>query len=336
MPTAPIELTLAHSPDPDDAFMWWPITGKINPDATPVAGPEGRAAIDTGRWRFCAVPADIEVLNRRAASPAEQPQYDITALSVRCWADVRDRYAITTCGASFGDGFGPKVVARAPTPTPGANVPVIRCEGCLRPANVSMAIPGRRTTAFMMLSMILGRESVLAAPDRFVEMPFDQIIGAVARGEYQGRPIHAGLVIHEGQLTFGDAGLRLVIDVGEWWKDETGLLLPLGVNAVRRDLDTRFGAGAMREVCDLLRASVAYSMDRREESTRYTLPFAMANVSRGGGQTPTLERLDRYCRMYVSDETRDMGERGRQAIERLLSEGAKAGACPEVGRVELV
>ncbi|MFO0834948.1 MAG: MqnA/MqnD/SBP family protein [Phycisphaerales bacterium] len=333
MPTAPIELTLAHSPDPDDAFMWWPITGKINPDATPVAGPEGRAVIDTGRWRFRAVPADIEVLNRRAAADT-RPAYDITALSVRCWADVRDRYAITTCGASFGDGFGPKVVARAPTPTPGG--PVIRCEGCLRPANVSIAIPGRRTTAFMMLSMILGRESVLAAPDRFVEMPFDQIIGAVARGEYQGRPIHAGLVIHEGQLTFGDAGLRLVIDVGEWWKDETGLLLPLGVNTVRRDLDTRFGAGAMREVCDLLRASVAYSMDRREESTRYTLPFAMANVSRGGGQTPTLERLDRYCRMYVSDETRDMGERGRQAIERLLSEGAKAGACPEVGRVELV
>ncbi|MCC6230931.1 MAG: ABC transporter substrate-binding protein [Phycisphaerales bacterium] len=329
---APIELSLAHSPDPDDAFMWWPITGKINPDASPLDGPQGRPAINTGRWCFRAVPADIEILNRRAASPAERPQYDITALSVRCWADVRDRYAITTCGASFGDGFGPKVVAKPPS----TSGPAIRCEGCLRPASINIAIPGRRTTAFLMLSMILGRESASASPDRFVEMPFDQIIGAVARGEHQGRPIHAGLVIHEGQLTFGDAGLRLVIDVGEWWKEETGLLLPLGVNAVRRDLDARFGPGSLREVCDLLRASVAYSMDRREESTRYTLPFAMANVARGGGEAPTMERLDRYCRMYVSEETRDMGERGRQAIERLLSEGAKAGACPDVGRVDLV
>jgi 1,4-dihydroxy-6-naphthoate synthase len=313
-----IDLTLAHSPDPDDAFMWWPITGKINPDGTPHSGRDGQPAIDTGRFRLRAIPADIHVLNRRAI---ERADLDITALSVRAYADVSDRYRITRCGASFGDGFGPKIVCRAGDRT-------IACEGCLRRADVTIAVPGKQTTAFLLLGMVLGSEA-LASEARFIEMPFERIIPAVARGDVQ-----AGLVIHEGQLTFGDAGLRLVVDVGEWWKQETGLLTPLGVNAVRRDLDARFGAGTSSAVGDVLAASVEYAMERREESTAYTLPFALANTARGAGggpsdERPTLERVDRYCRMYVTEETRDMGERGRGAIERLLRDGAALGLCPK-------
>lgn len=314
-----IELTLAHSPDPDDAFMWWPLTGKISPDGVPLAGSAGKPAFDTGRFRFRALPADIEALNRRAS---DRGDLDITALSVRCYADVKDRYAITRCGASFGDGFGPKVVCRAERD--------IRCEGCLRRPGLRIAIPGRRTTAFLLLGMILGDPAAREAA-RFVEMPFEQIIGAVSRGE-----VDAGLVIHEGQLTFADAGLRLVIDVGAWWKDESGLKLPLGINAVRRDLDSRFGPGTLREVGNLLRRSVAYAAERRRESVEYTMDFARANVARGGGLAPTFERVDAYCRMYVSEESLDMGDAGRAAIARLLGEGARLGLCPEPGAIGLV
>lgn len=279
-------LTLAHSPDPDDAFMWWPLTGKIEPpreawtDSASVkhARQLSPPPLDTPGIEFRALPADIEMLNRRAIARGD---LDITALSVRTFADVQDRYAITSCGASFGDGFGPKVVA-------GTDNKSIRCEGCLRRPEVRIAIPGRRTTAFLMLGMILGAEAA-ASVDKFVELPFDQIIGAVSRGE-----VDAGLVIHEGQLTFGDAGLRLVIDVGAWWKEKTGLKLPLGINAVRRDLDERYGKGTRESVGGLLKQSVAYAMQRWDESVAYTMPFAQENVRRGGGQPPTMERLDRY------------------------------------------
>lgn len=315
-------LTLAHSPDPDDAFMWWPLTGKINPDGTPLPGDDGRPAIDTGRFRFRAVPADIEVLNRRAATAPPAELDDVTALSVRTWADVQDRYIITRCGASFGDGYGPKVVCRRGAP--------IRCEGCLRPAHVRIAVPGRRTTAFLLLSMLLGDEAMRSA-DRFIEMPFERIIPAVAAGEAD-----AGLVIHEGQLTFADAGLVMVLDTGVWWSEETGLKLPLGVNAVRRDLDARFGPGSTAAVGALLSRSVEYAMERRAESTEYTLPFAAANARRSGQPQPTVERVDRYCRMYVTEETRDMGEAGRAAIVRLLGAGHAAGLCPPVVDVPLV
>jgi 1,4-dihydroxy-6-naphthoate synthase len=318
--TEPIELTLAHSPDPDDAFMWWPITGRIDPSGKRLPGPAGEPAINTGRVRFRAIPADIEVLNRRAATSLEADLFDITALSVRTYADVTAKYAITTCGASFGDGFGPKLVCR----DPGITI------DSLRKSLQRIAVPGKRTTAFMMLGMILGPDA-MRNTGRFVEMPFDQIIGAVT-----SERCTAGLVIHEGQLTFADAGLQLLVDVGSWWKARTNLKLPLGINAVRRDLDARLGRGATQFVADLLRKSVAYSMDRWDESVAYTMPFAQANVTRGGGLPPTLERLDQYCRMYVSAETRDMGEPGRAAIERLLAEGAKVGLAPTVGTIQLV
>jgi 1,4-dihydroxy-6-naphthoate synthase len=322
---AAVSLTLAHSPDPDDAFMWWPLTGMIDPQGGPLAGDDGRPAIDTGRFRFVALPADIEALNRRAV---ERGDLEITALSVRAWADVRDRYAITACGASFGDGFGPKLVC------PGDSA--VRSAADLGRARVVIAIPGRRTTAFLMLGLVLAEGGLNARPTQgqsptFVEMPFDRIIGAVARGECD-----AGLVIHEGQLTFADAGLRLLLDVGAWWKDRTGLKLPLGINAVRRDLDETHGPGTLAEIGRLLRTSVAYAMDRRDRSVAYTMAFARANIARGGGEPPTLERVDRYCRMYVSDETRTMGDAGIEAIRRLLAEGAAAGLCPQPGAIEPV
>lgn len=309
MPRATI--TLAHSPDPDDVFMWWPITGKILPDGRQISAP----AIDTGRFEFRPLPADIEELNRRAVDLAD---LEITALSLRCWADVADRYTITSCGASFGDGFGPKLVCRA-------GDAAITGVTSAAPADVTIAIPGRKTTAFMLLGLMLGGEAV-REPGKCVEMPFDQIIPAVASGKTR-----AGLVIHEGQLTFAEAGLRLVADTGSWWKARTGLKVPLGVNAVRRDLDSIHGPGSLAEIGGLLRESVKYAADRRAESTAYTMPFAEANAKKSGTQPPTLERVDRYCRMYVSDETIDMGVTGLDAVRRLLEEGAAAGLCPRVG-----
>ncbi|MEX2217630.1 MAG: MqnA/MqnD/SBP family protein [Phycisphaerales bacterium] len=302
-------LTLGHSPDPDDAFMWWPITGMVHPDGIPQAGGAGRPTIDTGRFDYRAVPADIETLNRRAAGDAD---LDITALSARAWADAAGRYTLTSCGASFGNGYGPKVVVRMDS--------TIKCDWCIRAQKPVIAVPGRRTTAFLVLGLLIAHEF------ESVEMPFDRILGAVARGE-----VGAGLVIHEGQLTFGDLGLRQVADLGEWWKEDTGLPLPLGLNAVRRDLDERFGAGSAREVAAVLRRSIEHALAHRERSLEYACSFAMASE---GGAAATPERIETFVGMYVNQRTLDMGPDGRQAIERLLSRGHAAGLCPAVGPIE--
>lgn len=380
-----VRLSLAHSPDPDDVFMWWPLTGKIDHQAWArrwgaekgvgsgvhaagdSRGRSGEPAADepdlspalvatapileTGRFAFDSIPADIEALNRRAVARGD---LDITAISFRAYADVQDRYVLTACGSSFGDGYGPKVVARAnddPAPSRVGDEVEIHCEGCLRPPDVHIAVPGMKTTAFMLLGLVLGSKAMLQRA-RFVEMPFEQVIPAVVRGEYEGRPVHAGLVIHEGQVTYQAAGLRLVVDVGAWWKTKTGLPLPLGANAVRRDLDSRFGTSSLREVAALLKASVRESMARRAESLAYTLPFALANVSRSGmrqgtgGGTPgsavdvgggvTLERVDAYINMYVNRWTQDMGEEGIESLRRLYGEGAAAGLCPRVEKIDVI
>lgn len=320
-----IALTLAHSPDPDDAFMWWPLTGKIAPDGSQLPGSEGKPRLDTGRFSFRALPADIHVLNKRAAQSAD---LEVSALSARAYADVKDRYIITSCGGSFGDGYGPKVVVRTDQSSDRSKLDTL---ACLSKPGVRIAVPGMQTTAFLLLGLALGAE-IANQRARFTELPFEQIIGAVAR-----RDVDAGLVIHEGQITFGDAGLRMIVDVGAWWKEQTGLITPLGVNAIRRDLDELHGPGTVAEIARLLAQSVAYSMAHRDESTRYTLPFALANVTRAGntGEAPTLERVDRYCRMYVTPETLDMGDRGRAAIQRLLTEGSAAGLCPNPGTIDL-
>jgi 1,4-dihydroxy-6-naphthoate synthase len=318
-------LTLAHSADPDDCFMWWPITGKINPDGTPYSGRDGRPRIATGEFSFQAVPGDISVFNKLAVrdDASGGAQYDITALSVRAYADVQHRYAITSCGSSFGDGYGPKVVARVDNAS-------IGCENCLKDDDVLIAVPGLRTSAFMTLGLLLGK-GAMSNSARFIEMPFDAIIPAVRDGK-----VSAGLVIHEGQVTFAQANLRQVIDLGAWWKRHRGLPLPLGINAVKRDLDARFGEGTIAEVSRLLQASLDYAMAHRDESIEYTMPFAAINAKNSGTQPPTTELVEKYVDMYVTDLTVDMGDTGRTAIEWLLREGAEAGLCPRVDEIDVV
>lgn len=299
-----ITLTLAHSPDPDDVFMWWPITGKIDPaNPSRIVEPP---VLDTGRFSFRAIPADIDVLNRRAI---ESGDFDVTAISMFAWARVADRYVLSRCGSSMGEGYGPKVVVR---------------EGAeeWQQAGV-IAVPGVRTTAFLLLCLALGAESF-----RHVEMPFDRVLDAVAtQAAVGGDRVSAGLLIHQSQLTFAAVGLRQVMDLGEWWQRRFDLPLPLGGNALRRDLETRFGRGTLGEVESLLERSVHYALEHRDESTRYAMGFA-PEISR--------QQAVRYIQMYVSPLTIDAGERGRTAIQSLLAEAASAGMCPPVGRIELL
>lgn len=314
-------LTLAHSPDPDDAFMWWPITGKVTPEGTVVSPP----VLETGRFSYRALPADIEVLNRRAA---EAGDLDITAISFRNYCEIKDRYALTACGSSFGLGYGPKLVCKAER----AGDVKSFAEGKGR-----IAIPGKRTTAFLLFGLIVqeaaGKEA-LHAEHTFVEMPFDAIIPAIARGE-----VDAGLVIHEGQVLYEQAGLRMVVDVGAWWQKGTGLPTPLGANAVRRDLETRYGKGTLEEVAGTLSRSILHAMSNRRESLEYTMPFALANATRSGkasGEPPTLERVDKYVAMYVNEWTLDMRDAGLVAVRELLKRGFAAGLCGDAGNVEVV
>jgi 1,4-dihydroxy-6-naphthoate synthase len=320
-------LTLAHSGDPDDVFMWWPLTGKVLPDGAPVPGsaPVGDV-IQASRFEFRAVPGDISEFNRLAATPAAEggAPYDITALSLRAFSDVADRYVLSRCGSSFGEGYGPKLVARAGDPS-------IHRVNCLRRATVRIAVPGKRTSAFLTMGLLLG-PTAMAAQARFVEMPFDQIIPAVSRGQ-----VDAGLVIHEGQVTFKDAGLVEIEDLGRWWGSRTGgLPLPLGVNAIKRDLDARFGEGTVRHVSDTLASSLNYALAHWDESIDATLPFAVANAKSSGMAPPSRERVEHYVRMYVTGLTSDMGEKGRAAIDRLLEEGAAAGMCEKPAAIRIM
>lgn len=277
-----IELTLAHSPDPDDAFMWWPL-------GVPALGMA--PAVDTGEFRFQPVAADIHELNVRAG---ERGDLDITALSMFALAHVSDRYELTPCGASMGEGYGPKVLTRDP-----------RSADWLRESAPVIGVPGERTTAFLVLRLMLG------GAFRFRAMHFREIIPALLRGE-----IDAGLVIHEAQVTYADSGLHLAADLGAWWKHETGLPLPLGANAVRRDLDARFGAGTAGEVNRLLRASIEHALAHREEGLDYAMRFA------GDAPRPL---ADRFIALYVNELTRDMGDVGRRAVTQLFERARAAG-----------
>lgn len=314
-----ITLTLAHSPDPDDVFMWWPITGMIEPPTDPQrlepARVVSRPVLETGRFRFVSVAADIAALNRHAASPMKSNHFDITALSMFAWAGVRERYTLTSFGSSVGSGYGPKVVTRASAAaTPASNADAL---AALRDPGAIIAVPGVKTTAFLLLSMILGPGTF-----RYVEMPFDRILDAVREGS-----VNAGLLIHQSQLTYRDLGLSMVLDVGAWWERHTGLPLPLGGNAIRNDLDQRFGRGSTREVVDTLWASLQYALAHREESLRYGMRFA-PELSEDQART--------YIEMYVNDLTIDAGPAGERAIERLITEGARAGLCADAGLVRML
>jgi 1,4-dihydroxy-6-naphthoate synthase len=254
--------------------------------------------IDTGGYRFEHVLQDIQTLNQRAMNG----ELEITAISIHAYPYVADKYALTSCGSSMGDKYGPMVVTRTP----------MKLEDL---KGKHIAIPGKLTTAFLALQLALGK-----AGDTFTYtvVPFDQILTYVQAGNAD-----AGLIIHEGQLTFKNQGLHLVVDLGQWWHGQTSLPLPLGGNCIRKDL----GEAAMQHVTDVLKASIQYSLDHRKEAVQYALKF-------GRDLNPQL--ADQFVGMYVNHWTLDYGPRGREAISTLLKRGADAGLVPPAGEIQYV
>jgi 1,4-dihydroxy-6-naphthoate synthase len=256
--------------------------------------------IDCGRYRFEHELVDIETLNRRAFAG----ELELTALSLHAYAYLADKYVLCTCGASMGDNYGPMVVAREER-----SIPSLR--------ERTIAVPGTLTTAFLTLRMCLGSDF------EHVVVPFDQILDVVAAGEQAGRAIDAGLIIHEGQLTFGEQNLKLVVDLGQWWMQQTGLPLPLGANGVRKDL----GPETIRDVNRLLRESIEYGLAHRREALEYALQFGRGLDSR---------KADTFVGMYVNDWTLDFGERGRDAVRQLLARGHAEGVIAKLVEPEFV
>jgi 1,4-dihydroxy-6-naphthoate synthase len=273
-------ITVGHSPDPDDAFMFHALAND---------------KIDTGSFTFRHELQDIETLNRRAL----RGELDVTAVSIHAYAFLLDQYALLPTGCSMGDRYGPMVVAR-------------RSMSVLELKNAKIAVPGTMTTAFLTLKLLL------LGGFAFEVLPFDQIISAVADGKYD-----AGLIIHEGQLTFQNQGLHLVVDLGVWWQEQTGLPLPLGGNVVRRAL----GEETIKQVSRLIKESIRYALAHRDEALAYALQYAR-DMDKG--------LADRFVGMYVNDWTLDYGPRGREAVRRLLEEGHKAGIIPSPVHVEFV
>ena len=250
--------------------------------------------IPTGKLAFTHVLEDIETLNRKALEEV----YDITAVSFHAYADLANRYLLMSSGASFGDGYGPIVVSRAS----------LQGEGL---KGKSVAIPGRKTTANLVLH--------LYEPDiETVETRFDEILDKVAKGEAD-----AGVIIHEGQLTYGSYGLSKMVDLGIWWRNETGLPLPLGGNVIRRALEPE----TIHRANELLRASIVYGMEHHEEALEYAMQFAR------GLEPATAEH---FVSMYVNQWTLDYGEQGRQAVQTLLDRGFEAGVIPQAIKAEFV
>ncbi|HEY3246148.1 MAG TPA: MqnA/MqnD/SBP family protein [Phycisphaerae bacterium] len=274
-------LLLGHSPDPDDAFMFYGLAcGKI----------------DTNGWRFEHVLQDIQTLNERA----RRGELHVTAISIHAYPYVADKYALTSCGSSMGDRYGPLVVAREPL---APNDLVGKC----------VAVPGEMTTAFLALNLALGKGRF-----RHEVVMFDRILDHVAAGR-----VDAGLIIHEGQLTYANHRLHKVLDLGEWWYGQTGLPLPLGGNAIRRDL----GQPAMIEITGIVKESIRYSLEHRAEAVQHALQYA-----RDMGR----ELADRFVGMYVNDWTLDYGPVGRRAISELLQRGHSAGLVPPIKQIDFV
>ena len=251
--------------------------------------------IDTGAYEFTHELVDIETLNRRAL----EGDLELTAVSLHGYAYVTDKYALCACGASMGDNYGPMVVARQ-----AGNIDSLRGK--------RIAVPGTLTTAFLTLKLLLGDEF------SYEVHPFDEILQLVEAGG-----VDAGLIIHEGQLTYANQGLSLIVDLGRWWQDETGLPLPLGANAIRRDL----GRQAMGEVTALLKRSIQYGLEHRKEALDYALRF---------GRDLDAAKADEFVGMYVNDWTLDFGERGRRAVQVLLERGHRAGVIPNPVELEFV
>ena len=272
-------ISVAHSPDSDDAFMFYGLaTNKI----------------ETEGLKFEHTLKDIQSLNE----DAQKGVFDVTAISFHAYAYVSDKYALLPHGASIGDNYGPIVVSREPREASDIG-------------SMKIAIPGEMTSAYLALR-IYNRDF------QYVVVPFDEIIEAVQKGD-----VDAGLLIHEGQLFYNQMGLNKVLDLGEWWHDKTGLPLPMGGNVIRRDL----GKDLMQRVSKYLHQSIVYSMDNREDALAYAMQFA---------RDMQPELADRFVAMWVNDLTLDYGERGREAVKRLLAEGHKAGIIPHKVKVDFV
>lgn len=272
------EISIAHSPDSDDAFMFYGLaTNKVR-----VPG-----------YRFTHTLTDIETLNRKAR---EQQTYDVTAVSFHAYPYIQDNYALMTSGGSVGENYGPMIVSTRPF-----SLDEIK--------HVRVAVPGTLTTAYLTLKLF--------APEiETATLPFDQIIPAVQSGEYD-----AGLIIHEGQLTYGRDGLRKILDLGIWWQEQTGLPLPLGGNVIRRSL----GPDVQKTVSDALRESIQHALDHREEALDYALQFA---------RDLDTSLANRFVGMYVNERTLDYGADGREAIRRLLDMGFERGIIPHRAKID--
>ena len=275
-------IRVAHSPDSDDAFMFYALA-------------EGK--IDTGDLRYVHELSDIESLNQRA----RQAELEVTAVSIHAYAYLWRDYALLGSGSSMGDGYGPRLVAARARPSdPRAAIRGLR-----------VGVPGKLTTAYLALQLY--QPDVVA-----VVIPFDQIEDAVHRGD-----VDVGLLIHEGQLTYADTGLHLWADLGAWWLEDTGLPLPLGGNAIRRNL----GRAVIDQIARDLRASIVYALEHRAPALAHAKQF-----NRGIGD----ERTDTFVGMYVNDWTVDYGPRGREAVQTLLDRGHAAGIIPERVAVEFI
>lgn len=283
-------IKVAHSPDPDDAFMFYALA---------------KHCVNTGKYTFTHKLVDIETLNQLAHTGF----YELTALSLHAYAYLNDTYMLCPCGASMGDNYGPMLVAKESF-----------TKDELRKKTI--AVPGTMTTAFLAAGMYMD------GPFDYVVVPFDKILdyvqaGKVLEGENAGREVAAGLIIHEGQLTYMKQGLKLIVDTGVWWMEQTGFPLPLGANGIRKDLGTE----NIREVNRLLKESIQYGLDHRQPAIEYALQF---------GRGLDLELADRFVGMYVNDWTLDFGPRGRESVRLLLERGYKAGLIPKLVEPEFV
>jgi 1,4-dihydroxy-6-naphthoate synthase len=273
------EISVAHSPDSDDAFMFYGLaTNKVR----------------TPGLKFTHTLCDIETLNRTAL----EGFYDVTAISFHAYPYIQDKYTLLSSGGSVGEGYGPMIVSPKAMSLDEAKRTVI-------------AVPGTMTTAYLALK--------LCAPNVKTEVvPFDQIIPRVLAGDFE-----AGLIIHEGQLSYDKAGLQKVLDLGKWWKDMTGLPLPLGGNAIRREL----GQEVIAQVGQALRESIQHALDHREQALAYAMQFA---------RDLDEQLANRFVGMYVNERTLDYGEDGKEAVRRLLQMGHAAGIIPQKAKVEFV
>ncbi|HEX6567226.1 MAG TPA: MqnA/MqnD/SBP family protein [Chthoniobacterales bacterium] len=277
-----MEFLLGHSPDPDDAFMFYALAEN---------------KIDTRGHTFHHTLQDIETLNQRAA----RGELHVSAVSIHAYAYLTERYALLPCGASMGDGYGPMLVSTVEPP---------RAPGQMRDwlSKKLVAVPGLRTSAYLALKLF-------GVPVETVVVPFDEIFDYVRAGKAE-----VGLLIHEGQLTYAQEGFHLILDLGQWWKTETGLPLPLGGNVIRKDIppDIR------KEVSEILKESIRYGLENRLAGIKHSMPLARGL---------DLKQADKFIGMYVNDYTLDYGETGREAIRQFLGRGKEQGILP--GAIEL-